>query len=61
MKNLKELKNEYDVNICLEKYFDFLFEKDFKTLENSLIGYSKGIEELIDMLNKKKEKFIKMN
>jgi hypothetical protein len=45
----------------LDKYFDFLFEKDFKTLENSLIGYSKGIEELIDMLNKKKEKFIKMN
>ncbi len=60
-----EILNHYslifsnDVNICLEKYFDFLFEKDFKTLENSLIGYSKGIEELIDMLNKKKRKIYK--
>ena len=45
----------------MELYIDFLIEKDFKTLEISVIEYFKEIEEFIYVMNKKKKSIIKMN
>ena len=44
-----------DVDINLERYINFLIEKDFKTLEISVIEYFKEIEEFIFVMNKKKK------
>ena len=45
----------------MELYIDFLIEKDFKTLEISVIEYFKEIEEFIYVMNKKKKSIIKKN
>lgn len=47
--------------LYLQKKINYLVGKDFKTLESSGFGYFEGIEELIHMTNKIKEKLIKMN
>jgi hypothetical protein len=51
-----EILNHYssifsnDINICLENFIDFLFNKDFKILENSIFENFKEIEELIYLI-----------
>ena len=50
--------NDFDIN--LERYINFLIEKDFKTLEISVIEYFKEIEEFIYVMNKTKISIINM-
>jgi len=50
-----------NINITLEKYVNYLAGKDFKTLEASGFAYFKKIEKFIHVVNKNKEKLVKIN
>ena len=50
-----------DIDICLEKYVNYLSSKDFKTLEASGFAYFKKIENFIHVVNINKEKLLKIN
>ena len=49
-----------DINVCLDKYVNYLIGKDYKTLELSGFAYFKKIEEFIYVINKKKDKLIQI-
>ena len=49
-----------DVSISLEQYVNYITEKGFKTLEISGFVYFKRIDEFIYVINKKREKLVKM-
>ena len=49
-----------DINVDLEQYINYLIGKDFKTFETSGFAYCKRIEDFILIINKKKDKLIKI-